>query len=146
MLVEDDFPLCGQWGVDGLVQTVDALRRRRKQGGHMSGFVGTGGSGLLLHSSIIPIAANLLLTQAMSTNLLAPTATDIVLQQCIRGVNPLCPPSTLLIPSRLIMHHAGGELSTFEGRSYPQDRWACGWRHPMHGMKDVEVVFDERPY
>lgn len=82
---------------------------------------------------------------------------DIIIQDCLLGVDPLCPtasPSedtaediwfarkqpTMVITSRLVMDHIGGNASTAKGRVYDLNKWRCGWRHPFHGRPEVTVV------
>lgn len=64
---------------------------------------------------------------------------DVLLQACLSGALPFCPDAGWAISSRMLMGHRGWDLST-GGRVYEQGKWACGWRHPQHGMKGVEVV------
>lgn len=82
---------------------------------------------------------------------------DIIIQDCLLGVDPLCPTAfsskdmpesvwfarrepTMVITSRLVMDHIGGHASTTKWRVYDSDQWRCGWRHPFHGRPEVIVV------
>ena len=183
MLVEDDFPICGEWGWQGLLRVMQELER-----GHNTpspettkiwgGFVGTGGrcvffflgvttgcsrldSGLIIHRTLLPILTNTLRLHALTKSpfpaFMARRPADIVIQDCLLGVDPLCPtaPSskdraegiwivrkqpTMVITSRLVMDHIGGTASTAKGRIYDLNKWKCGWRHPFHGRPEVIVV------
>ncbi|KAF8126396.1 hypothetical protein EV363DRAFT_1585307 [Boletus edulis] len=166
MLVEDDFPICGEWGWKGVLRVMQALER-----GHNTpspettkiwgGFVGTGGSGLILHHTLLPILANTLRLHALANSpfppFMARRPADIVIQDCLLGADPLCPtaPSskdmsegiwlarrqpTMVITSRLIMDHIGATASTGKGRLYDANKWRCGWRHPFHGRPEITVV------
>ncbi|KAG9310843.1 hypothetical protein JVU11DRAFT_8697 [Chiua virens] len=165
MLVEDDFPVCGEWGWQGIVRVMHALKQ-----GHdtpspettkvWGGFVGTGGSGLIVHRALLPILAQTLrmhaLTRSPFSAFVARRPPDVIIQDCLLGIDPLCPaaPSsrdamdrvwiprspTMVIASRLVMDHIGGSASTAKGRVYDPDKWRCGWRHPFHGRPEVAVV------
>ncbi|KAF9462880.1 hypothetical protein BDZ94DRAFT_654746 [Collybia nuda] len=154
MLVEDDFPLCGGeagWNVVknvmGVLEhnRVDSKQTSRKLGG----FVGTGGSGLIIHHTLLPILILLMNTHAEISSKISPNATrrpaDLVIQDCLLGADPLCPRQEsggggLVITSRLIMDHIGGMATTNKYKAYNEDKWRCGWRHPFHGRPEVEVV------
>ncbi|KAG1829362.1 hypothetical protein EV424DRAFT_449518 [Suillus variegatus] len=141
MLVEDDFPVCGEWGWRGILSVMNELQR----GGKYGGFVGTGGSGLIIHRSLLPILTHIMRMHALQDSPIPPSVryrpADIIIQDCLGGKDLLCPRnSTLVITSRLVMDHIGGSASTMRGRVYPADRWKCGWRHPFHGLTQVDVV------
>ncbi|KAG0694900.1 hypothetical protein DFH29DRAFT_957937 [Suillus ampliporus] len=144
MLVEDDFPLCGEWGWRGILGVMIELQRDGKYGG----FVGTGGSGLIIHHSLLPILTYILRAHALKHSPLPPSVphrpADIVIQDCLFGTDLLCPHNakepTLVISSRLVMDHIGGSASTMRGRVYAAEKWRCGWRHPFHGLMEVDVV------
>lgn len=144
MLVEDDFPVCGEWGWRGILGVMNELQRAGKFGG----FVGTGGSGLIIHHSLLPILTYIMRVHALQHSPLPPSVqrrpADIIIQDCLWGTDLLCPYNSkepsLVISSRLVMDHIGGSASTIKGRVYPADRWRCGWRHPFHGFERVDVV------
>ncbi|KAJ7215347.1 hypothetical protein GGX14DRAFT_533957 [Mycena pura] len=165
MLLEDDFPLCGVWGRDSLARVMHELERGRHPDylERRGAFVGTGGSGLIFHRSLLPIVSTILKIHAgiqpvLPVDVLHRPA-DLIMQDCLSGTDPLCPrraevinmhsPATstrtlpggnMLITSRLIIDHIGAVASTTPGRTYGRDQWRCGWRHPFHGMNEVEVV------
>lgn len=169
MLIEDDFPICaGEVGKDALRKvlailessrpppddsTLHPLPRRR------AGFIGTGGSGLIIHRTMLPILQAILRLHAEKHSKLPEglqqRPPDVVMQDCILGRDPLCPiardelclnqeskPATcgMVITSRLVMDHIGGMFSTTRGKMKNSDKWRCGWRHAFHGAKGVEVV------
>ncbi|KAG2124844.1 uncharacterized protein EDB93DRAFT_491446 [Suillus bovinus] len=144
MLVEDDFPVCGEWGWQGILNVMNELQR----GGKYGGFVGTGGSGLIIHRSLLPILTYIMRIHALQHSPIPPSVqyrpADIIIQDCLWGRDLLCPHNSkepvLVITSRLVMDHIGGSASTMRGRVYPADRWKCGWRHPFHGLTQVDVV------
>ncbi|KAJ8586408.1 hypothetical protein M405DRAFT_853342 [Rhizopogon salebrosus TDB-379] len=144
MLVEDDFPLCGDWGWGGILGVMNELQRDRKYGG----FVGTGGSGLIIHRSLLPILTHTLRIHALQLSPIPSSVfhrpADIIIQDCLFGADVLCPHNidepTLVITSRLVMDHIGGGASTARGRVYSAEKWRCGWRHPFHGLMEVDVV------
>lgn len=146
MLTEDDFPLCpGGWDVVSTV--MNKLESERRAGRISSGFVGTGGSGLILHHSYLPILQMVLREYSRSASRLPPgvhrRAPDQVIQDCLRGTpGSLCErrEGKIIITSRLVMDHIGGMATTTEGKSLNSDKWRCGWRHAWHGAPDVEVV------
>ncbi|KAI6013341.1 hypothetical protein BKA83DRAFT_4360944 [Pisolithus microcarpus] len=159
MLVEDDFPLCGEWGWRGIVGVMRMLEDNRAPSasmGRWGGFVGTGGSGLIIHRSVLPILTHVLRIHA-SLNSPLPHGIprrppDVIIQDCLLGTDPLCPAyntfmsnsnggsSSLVITSRLVMDHIGSDKSTAAGRAYSPEKWRCGWRHPFHGLQEVVVV------
>ncbi|EIW76636.1 hypothetical protein CONPUDRAFT_146460 [Coniophora puteana RWD-64-598 SS2] len=91
VLVEDDFPLCGLWGWAALQRVMGVLGR----GGRRGGFVGTGGSGLIIHRSLLPALSMVLRAHA---DLAMPSAVpfgafrpaDLVIQDCLLARDPLC--------------------------------------------------------
>ncbi|KAG8215390.1 hypothetical protein J3R82DRAFT_8991 [Butyriboletus roseoflavus] len=166
MLVEDDFPICGELGWQGVLRVMQALEQ-----GHnipspettkmWGGFVGTGGSGLIIHRTLLPILAHTLRSHALTNSSLPAfmprRPADIIIQDCLLGVDPLCPTAisskdmaegvwfaprqpTMVITSRLVMNHIGGHASTIKWRVYDSNKWRCGWRHPFHGRPEVIVV------
>ncbi|KIJ64275.1 hypothetical protein HYDPIDRAFT_175633 [Hydnomerulius pinastri MD-312] len=151
MLVEDDFPLCGAWGWAGVLGVMTELERGRTGMASVKrwgGFVGTGGSGLIIHHTLLPILTHTLRLHASMHSSLPPSLprrpTDIIIQDCLLGADPLCPGASsgasMVITSRLVMDHIGGDASTAKGRKYDLDKWRCGWRHPFHGRPEVTVV------
>ncbi|KAF9261554.1 hypothetical protein L218DRAFT_1078572 [Marasmius fiardii PR-910] len=102
MIVEDDFPLCGK-GVDVLKRTLWLLEMDRKQSseyqtGTKAAFIGTGGSGLIFHRTLLSTLEHVLRTHAItfrdgkspfppSPDLRPP---DVVMQDCLLGSDPLC--------------------------------------------------------
>ena len=171
MLVEDDFPLCyDDIGKNALRQVMQILEASRHQGSNVptrrGGFIGTGGrcvhtylsrlprsviiadSGLIIHRSLLPILTLLLRVHAERTPKLpaemAIRNPDQVIQDCLLGVDPLCPKyedgKGLVITSRIVMDHIGGMFSTNKYKAPNKDKWRCGWRHPFHGRSQVEVV------
>ncbi|KAI6035699.1 hypothetical protein EDC04DRAFT_2897723 [Pisolithus marmoratus] len=157
MLVEDDFPLCGEWGWRGIVGVMRILEDNRTPSapmGRWGGFVGTGGSGLIIHRSVLPILTHILRIHASLNSPLPPgipyRPPDIIIQDCLLGVDPLFPAyntptsnsngGSLVITSRLVMDHIGSDKSTAVGRVYSSEKWRCGWRHPFHGRQEVVVV------
>lgn len=166
MLVEDDFPLCaGDVGEDALRQVLTILEASRPTGDALAlprrrgGFIGTGGSGLIIHRSLLPILQLVLRVHAEAPSKLPSVtdrrAPDLIVQDCILGKDPLClqpvgnvcqnqggnpAPCGLVITSRMVMDHIGGMLSTNTIKAKNSDKWRCGWRHPFHGTAGVEVV------
>ncbi|KAG8865806.1 hypothetical protein FRC20_009480 [Serendipita sp. 405] len=159
MLVEDDFPICGaDAGWEAVVRVMEILEggRPSETGDHKrlgripkrrGGFVGTGGSGLILHRSLLPTLIYILRTHADRTPRLPagvpPRPVDVIVQDCLLGKDPMCPPwreEGLVITSRLVMDHIGGLASTNKYKPPNSDQWRCGWRHPFHGLPEVEVV------
>ncbi|KAK1224960.1 hypothetical protein PQX77_012109 [Marasmius sp. AFHP31] len=187
MIVEDDFPLC-QNGADILKRTMWLLELGKKQAlkasseaevGTRSAFIGTGGSGLIFHHTLLPMLEHILRTHALpfrpGKTPFPPFAirrpADVVMQDCLLGLDPLCsrelyplrilqtntlPDSvkedleninrqsdgdvTMFIPSKLVMDHIGGMVSTTFGKKGNTDKWRCGWRHAFHGKRDVGVL------
>ncbi|KAJ6555986.1 hypothetical protein B0H19DRAFT_1376917 [Mycena capillaripes] len=165
MLLEDDFPLCGALGRDALARVMQELERGRHPDflERRGAFIGTGGSGLIFHKSLLPIVSTVLklhanIQSALPADVLRRPA-DLIMQDCLLGIDPLCPRraevinmhsdtvakraylgGNLVITSRLIIDHIGATVSTTPGRSYGQDQWRCGWRHPFHGRDEVDVV------
>ncbi|KAH8831191.1 hypothetical protein DL96DRAFT_1459763 [Flagelloscypha sp. PMI_526] len=158
LLSEDDFPLCeygGRQGWDVVKEVVRVLERdRTKHGDVRSGFVGTGGSGFIIHRTYLPLLIHILRTYASnSTTLRLPDQVvrrppDVAIQDCLLGKQAsLCerrqgasnkPP--LVIPSRLVVDHIGGMYTTNRDKAFNADKWRCGWRHPFHGREEVGVV------
>ncbi|KAI0337967.1 hypothetical protein BDW22DRAFT_1338850 [Trametopsis cervina] len=139
MFVEDDFALCGQWGWENFMKVMARLNEGRKLNG---AFIGTGGSGLVFHRSLLPALEHMLsvitaLDSEHATH--SPMPADVLLQQCLSGELLFCPNDGYVISSRMLMGHRGGKLST-GNRIYDDGKWACGWRHPQHGNKGAEVV------
>ncbi|KAL0067982.1 hypothetical protein AAF712_004885 [Marasmius tenuissimus] len=189
MIVEDDFPLCEN-GADILKRTMWLLELGRKQAleasgevevevGTRSAFIGTGGSGLIFHHTLLPMLEHILRTHALpfrpGKTPFPPFAirrpADVVMQDCLLGLDPMCsrelyplrslqtntlPDSvkkdlkninrqsdddvTMFIPSRLVMDHIGGMVSTTVGKKGNTDKWRCGWRHAFHGKRGVGVL------
>lgn len=147
MLAEDDFPLCpGAWDV---ISTVMAeLESEREVGRIRAGFIGTGGSGLIMHRSYLPLLQVVLREYSRSASRLPPgvhrRAPDQVVQDCLRGTpGSLCErrdEQRMIISSRIVMDHIGGMATTTEGKALNSDKWRCGWRHAWHGAADVDVV------
>lgn len=169
MLIEDDFPICaGETGKNALRKVLTLLEASRPhpnrndlhpQPRRRAGFIGTGGSGLIIHKTMLPILQVILRVYAEKESKLPAglqrRAPDQVIQDCILGKDPMCPlakgdvcvdqegkPSScgLVITSRLVMDHIGGMYSTTWGKARNSDKWRCGWRHPFHGTKGMEVV------
>lgn len=150
MLVEDDFPICqGDRGWNSVRQVMQVLENSRQKGNPIptkqGGFVGTGGSGLIIHHTTLPILSLLLHTHAETASRLplgvSRRPADVVLQDCLLGVDPLCAQGKkLVITSRLVMDHIGGMVTTNPYKALNSDKWRCGWRHPFHGRPQVEVV------
>lgn len=147
MLAEDDFPLCaGGWAV--LSTVVAQLERERAAGRMRAGFVGTGGSGLVMHRSYLPLLSTVLREYSRSASRLPPgvhrRAPDQVVQDCLRGTpGSLCErrgAQRIIISSRIVMDHIGGMATTTKGKPLNSDKWRCGWRHAWHGAPDVDVV------
>ncbi|KAJ7130709.1 hypothetical protein C8R46DRAFT_1142187 [Mycena filopes] len=167
MLVEDDFPLCGVRGRLDLARVMQRLERGRHTDAdpefleRRGAFVGTGGSGLIFHRTLLPILSTILRLHATTDSALPPDVirrpADLIMQDCLLGIDPLCPrraevlgmhgfpPGTtapggnLVITSRLIIDHIGAGAST-GGRVYGAEQWRCGWRHAFHGRDEVVVV------
>ncbi|KAJ6477925.1 hypothetical protein C8R47DRAFT_1020229 [Mycena vitilis] len=164
MLLEDDFPLCGLRGRDALARVMQKLERGRTPDylERRGAFVGTGGSGLIFHRTLLPIVSTVLKLHANTESTLPVDVirrpADLIMQDCLLGIDPLCPRraevmglhadttaapvstgGNLVITSRLIIDHIGAVAST-HGREYGQDQWRCGWRHPFHGRDEVDVV------
>ncbi|TFK39997.1 hypothetical protein BDQ12DRAFT_649688 [Crucibulum laeve] len=153
MLIEDDFPICGPgekgWGaVERVMQILEAGRPKGSNiPTRRGGFVGTGGSGLIIHRTLLPVLSHLLRTYSdhiaqLPLNVPIRPA-DLVIQDCLLGSDPLCPAKQeggLVITSRLVMDHIGGMISTNTHKPQNNDKWRCGWRHPFHGRKEVDVV------
>ncbi|KAF9453546.1 hypothetical protein P691DRAFT_658366 [Macrolepiota fuliginosa MF-IS2] len=152
MLVEDDFPLCGDEAGRNALRTVMKLLEEGREGRsaiptRRGAFIGTGGSGLVFHRSLLPILIHILRTHADISSKIPPNIptrpADVVLQDCLLGHDPLCPPEHpggLIITSRLVMDHIGGMFSTNTQKAANSDKWRCGWRHAFHGMNEVDVV------
>lgn len=153
MLVEDDFPICGgERGWDAVKKVMQILENTRSPGtkalNRQGGFVGTGGSGLIIHRTTLPVLILLMHTHAEIASKLPPTAArrpaDVVMQDCLLGADPLCPQRPegggLVITSRMVMDHIGGMVTTNPTKALNDDKWRCGWRHPFHGRHQVEVV------
>ncbi|KAJ7760672.1 hypothetical protein DFH07DRAFT_740727 [Mycena maculata] len=150
MLLEDDFPLCSARGRDYLARVMQELERGRSPEylERRGAFVGTGGSGLIFHCSVLSIVYTVLKLHANTQSALPVDVlrrpADLVMQDCLLGIDPLCPRlspgGNLVITSRLIIDHIGAVSSTTPGRLYGQDQWRCGWRHPFHGRDEVDVV------
>ncbi|KAG6910044.1 hypothetical protein DXG01_013768 [Tephrocybe rancida] len=148
MLVEDDFPICGgDRGWDAVKRVMQILEARSAgQGIKPGGFIGTGGSGLIIHRTMLPILTFLMRTHAEIASKLPPASVrrpaDLVMQDCLLGTDPLCTQEAgkLVITSRLIMDHIGGMVTTNKNKALNSDKWRCGWRHPFHGNTQVEVV------
>ncbi|KAI6143467.1 hypothetical protein BKA82DRAFT_4186247 [Pisolithus tinctorius] len=159
MLVEDDFPLCGEWGWSGIVGVMRMLESKRTPSasmGRWGGFVGTGGSGVIIHRSVLPILTHILRIHASLHSPLPPNIPrrppDIIIQDCLLGIDPLCPaynPPTsssnsgrsgnLVITSRLVMDHVGSDKSTAAGRVYSPEKWRL-WMAPSLSTGREEVV------
>lgn len=152
MLVEDDFPVCGgDSGWNAIAKVLSILEKSRSARNEIrSGFVGTGGSGLIIHRSVLPVLVLLLKTHAEISSSLPPSVVrrppDVVIQDCLLGRDAICPrrgpdgEGTMVITSRLVLDHIGGMASTNSNKAGNSDKWRCGWRHPFHGMDEVEVV------
>ncbi|KAF5383759.1 hypothetical protein D9615_003508 [Tricholomella constricta] len=153
MLVEDDFPICGgERGWDAVRRVMQILESTRspstKALNRQGGFVGTGGSGLIFHRTMLPVLILLMRTHAETASRLSPTTVrrpaDLVMQDCLLGADPLCPQKPegggLVITSRMVMDHIGGMATTNQNKAFNDDKWRCGWRHPFHGRRQVEVV------
>lgn len=130
-------------------------------------------SGLIIHRTLLPILSFILRVHA-STDSPLPSQlplrpADLIIQDCLLGLDPLCPSpqlsplnpiprladgyaaqlqptlqgqggGPLVITSKLMMDHIGSADSTVPGRSYEEGKWRCGWRHPFHGRAEVDVV------
>ncbi|PVF94312.1 hypothetical protein CPB86DRAFT_713416 [Serendipita vermifera] len=160
MLIEDDFPLCGgDKGWEAIVQVMEILERGRiddeKEGKiekgkipeRRAGFVGTGGSGFIIHHTLLPTLVHILRTHSdiipKFTSGVTPRPPDVVVQDCLLGHDPICPSRReegLIITSRLVLDHIGGLSSTNLKKAPNSDKWRCGWRHPFHGLPEVQVV------
>lgn len=169
MLIEDDFPICaGEVGKNALRQVLSILDASRPYPSshnpdrlpfRRGGFIGTGGSGLIIHKTMLPVLQVVLRVHAERQSKLPEglprRPPDVVLQDCLLGKDPMCPipqgdvcldqnskPSTcgLVITSQLVMDHIGGLYSTTRGKTPNSDKWRCGWRHPFHGSQGLEVV------
>lgn len=147
MLAEDDFPLCpGAWAV--LSTVMAELEAERAAGRVRAGFVGSGGSGLIMHRSYLPLLQVVLREYSRSASRLPAgvhrRAPDQVVQDCLRGTpGSLCERrdgQRMLISSRIVMDHIGGMATTTQGKALNSDKWRCGWRHAWHGAPDVDVV------
>ncbi|GJE87309.1 hypothetical protein PsYK624_033920 [Phanerochaete sordida] len=116
MVVEDDFALCGAWGARGIARVLAALGStlvegadadelvfpgiiddsgdaEKKRARWRGAFVGTGGSGLILHHTLLPTLIVLLDLIPTLTASLAPypqTPPDVLIQQCLSGEIALC--------------------------------------------------------
>ncbi|KAF8589176.1 hypothetical protein K439DRAFT_1232569, partial [Ramaria rubella] len=127
--MEDDFEWCpsGWDEMNALLYEVYLQELTSSERGFCGIFVATGGSGLLVRPSLIPLLRSALQTYAFDYN------TDIILQDCLSGTLPLCAECKLSASRRLLFRHTGASQSTYKGRSYPEDRWQCGWRQPFNG-------------
>lgn len=151
MIVEDDFPLCpGPRGADAIRAVLSTLESRRKKnesrGAHWAwpraGWVGTGGSGLIFHRSILPAVAHALRTPPpIASTLSSPSGEnrsifielrpppDLIMQRCALGGHGIgCGSAGAVISARLAMHHTGGGNSALK-HSTPNERWQCNWRY-----------------
>jgi hypothetical protein len=125
-LIEDDFPLCGK---DAWQMFLRVLWEANTHLPHRCGaFVGTGGTGIILHHSMIETAAKLLVNPDYER-----TPPDVLLQDCLKGDIPLCSycKKTMIISRVLLMRHIGFNTSTSDYRSYTEEMYQCGWRHPF---------------
>jgi hypothetical protein len=124
------------------------LESEREVGRIRAGFIGTGGSGLIMHRSYLPLLQVVLREYSRSASRLPPgvhrRAPDQVVQDCLRGTpGSLCErrdEQRMIISSRIVMDHIGGMATTTEGKALNSDKWRCGWRHAWHGAADVDVV------
>ncbi|KAF8074998.1 hypothetical protein FPV67DRAFT_1407821 [Lyophyllum atratum] len=143
MLVEDDFPVCGGergWdAVKRVMQSLEGSRSATKALTRQGGFIGTGGSGLIIHRTTLPVLILLMRTHAEIASKLPPTAVrrpaDLIMQDCLLGADPLCPQRPegggLVITSRMVMDHIGGMVTTNANKALNDDKWRCGWRTPI---------------
>ncbi|PSR83463.1 hypothetical protein PHLCEN_2v5735 [Hermanssonia centrifuga] len=108
MFVEDDFVLCGSWGLEGLLSVMAELEQERQGSGKVNGaFIGTGGSGLIFHRSLLPVLKEMLLLIAHLTLSAAEPSSaripsppelyhpsippDVLSQACLTGSLSVCP-------------------------------------------------------
>ncbi|TFK19475.1 hypothetical protein FA15DRAFT_674411 [Coprinopsis marcescibilis] len=170
LLIEDDFPLCGgEEGRNGLREVLRVLESSRWPSHtdvprRRGGWIGTGGSGIIMHNSWLQILQMIIKTHA-SEEVIAMQPVgyvrppDIILQNCVMGEDPFCrfPWGTrdencpdrfgkssncgMVMTSRQIMDHIGALMTTHPqtAGSSPHE-WRCGFRHPKHGMTGFEVV------
>lgn len=137
MVQEDDFEMC-QNGMKYMFSIMCEARRMQKDA--CGGFVATGGSGLILHRSIVNVVVHLLLKQIVSV---PPHRweSDLTIQKCIKGEWPECAQcaGSLTIPSRLLFRHIGFK-SARNGYQHPVE-FTCEWRHAWAGTEqNVTVV------
>ncbi|TFK23373.1 hypothetical protein FA15DRAFT_642618 [Coprinopsis marcescibilis] len=167
MLIEDDFPMCGgEAGLNGLrevLKLLEASREVDKDGRtttprRRAAWVGTGGSGMILHRTWLPILQLVLRAHASVDSKLPEgyaRAPDVIIQDCVVGDDPFCATREdwvcpgwnggisgcgAVITSRQIMDHIGGALSTRPGMAVNTWDWRCGWRNVKHGQSGLEVV------
>ncbi|KAI9595834.1 hypothetical protein BDF19DRAFT_440204 [Syncephalis fuscata] len=134
-LVEDDFPLCGDDAWQLLLRVLWEANVQRPN--HCGVFVGTGGTGLIMHRKVAIRSAKLL--QNPDFAVIPP---DVLLQDCLLGRNPLCSfcNRTLTISRTILMQHLGYNTSTSNVRSYGKEMYQCGWRHPFNGDPDILTI------
>ncbi|PWN99052.1 hypothetical protein FA09DRAFT_240113 [Tilletiopsis washingtonensis] len=107
LVVEDDYALCGKWGWRGMEAVVATLEQDRKTSAHLrlsaeskhqtppdetplAGWIGAGGSGLILHRSMLPLAQRLLSLYTTGNDLRQLTPANAVLLQCLTGESECC--------------------------------------------------------
>lgn len=90
-------------------------------------------SGLLVRPSILPLLRTALKEHAFKLN------PDVIIQDCLVGDLPVCSSCKLAASRRLLFRHTGAAESTYKNRTYPADRWQCGWRQPFNGRLGVWV-------
>ncbi|KIJ35281.1 hypothetical protein M422DRAFT_51551 [Sphaerobolus stellatus SS14] len=134
-IMEDDFEWCpDSWDELKAVIYEVASRDQLEKGGPLCGiFVATGGSGLVVRTHILR-----LLRQAL-TQYGTKMKPDVLIQDCLAGDLELCSSCKLAASRRMILRHTGATESTYENRTYPEDRWQCGWRQPFNGRLGIWV-------
>ncbi|EKM49077.1 uncharacterized protein PHACADRAFT_202040 [Phanerochaete carnosa HHB-10118-sp] len=143
MVVEDDFAVCGAWGMEGIVRVLlelgsslidsadaDVLHRsgivddswkagEKRHAQWRGAFVGTGGSGLILHHTLLPTVIRLLeLVAGLSESgtPLPRTPPDVLVQQCLSGEIALC---TAVANPTISPKYSHSQKEEFERSPYP---------------------------
>ncbi|KAG2373169.1 hypothetical protein C9374_012771 [Naegleria lovaniensis] len=153
LLLEDDFPVCEQH-MKKLIQLLRISQLQYPE--NLCGiFMGTGGSSILMNSSVLPHLSQILRKDPTFENgrlfknedgSIRPLPHDVMIQSCLLGEFKDCREDPVLrncksiVSDRLFFRHAGEKAPTDKFLSHKGNKWQCGWRNPLTSSPSMPPV------
>ena len=153
LLLEDDFPVCENH-MKKLIQLLQISQIQYPE--NLCGiFMGTGGSSILINSSVLPHLSQILRKDPTFENgrlfknedgSIRPLPHDVMIQSCLLGEfedcreNPVLRNCKSIVSDRLFFRHAGEKAPTDKFLSHKGNKWQCGWINPLTSSPSLPPV------